>query len=124
MWDGLSVRGVMDRFRLMLCTSLSEDASEELGIEICCPDTANPSSHIDSYLGVKSEVLDLDSPISTALGLMGDSGGPMYANIEGLDYIIGIASIGVGCARPYHPGIFTRVSYYLDWIKKHVYLNS
>eukprot|EP00985_Skeletonema_marinoi_P015738 scaffold8222_cov88-Skeletonema_marinoi.AAC.1 len=54
----------------------------------------------------------------------GDSGGPlgMLASDEGDrcadPILVGIASWGYGCADPDYPGVYTRVSYYADWIKE------
>ena len=52
----------------------------------------------------------------------GDSGGPMMlASDEGDPIQVGITSWGYGgyeCANPNYPGVYTRVSYYADWIKK------
>lgn len=44
----------------------------------------------------------------------GDSGGPMVC--EG-GYLCGIVSWGYGCARPEYFGVYTQVSYFVDWIQ-------
>lgn len=51
----------------------------------------------------------------------GDSGGPLYVYAgEGDElraWLVGIVSRGVGCANFNKPGIYTRVTRFLDWIK-------
>lgn len=46
----------------------------------------------------------------------GDGGGPL--TVDGL--LIGIVSWGQGCGRKPLPGVYTRVSYYVEWISKTV----
>merc|ERR1712168_1050289 len=46
----------------------------------------------------------------------GDSGGPFFAGEPGSEELIGIVSWGIGCARKGYPGVYTEVSYFVDWI--------
>ena len=48
----------------------------------------------------------------------GDSGGPMTLRdpSSGRVQLVGIVSSGVGCGHPKFPGVYTRVSMYVDWI--------
>ena len=48
----------------------------------------------------------------------GDSGGPMVVrDIDDTEWmLVGITSWGNGCAEPGYPGVYSRVSYFLDWI--------
>ncbi|XP_053956323.1 trypsin-2 [Anastrepha ludens] len=43
-----------------------------------------------------------------------DSGGPLIMKNQ---ILVGIVSTGIGCARPGLPGIYTRVSKYVNWIE-------
>ncbi|CAF1310617.1 unnamed protein product [Adineta steineri] len=48
----------------------------------------------------------------------GDSGGPIHQWLDDHWEQVGIVSYGTGCAAATNPGIYTRLSYYHDWIQK------
>lgn len=55
----------------------------------------------------------------------GDSGGPLMIPTGRLSeptvyYQIGIVSYGIGCARADVPGVYTRVSSFVEWIEEKV----
>lgn len=59
----------------------------------------------------------------------GDSGGPMQIMEESVDCIhnfplhkiVGVTSFGRDCGRKMSPGVYTRVSAYIDWIERIVW---
>ncbi|GFT73387.1 clotting factor B [Nephila pilipes] len=48
----------------------------------------------------------------------GDSGGPLQCQVNGKYYVAGITSFGSGCAKEGYPDIYTRVSYFADWVEE------
>lgn len=50
----------------------------------------------------------------------GDSGGPLLYKLADHWAVIGVVSTGIGCARPLLPGLYSRVSSYVDWISRYL----
>ncbi|XP_032522648.2 proclotting enzyme [Danaus plexippus] len=50
----------------------------------------------------------------------GDSGGPLMLQIQGRWTQIGVVSFGNKCGEPGYPGVYTRVTHYLGWLKNNL----
>lgn len=73
--------------------------------------------------GIVDSQLCAGDSISEKDTCQGDSGGPIFANTTNerqvVFHIVGITSFGKACAL--QPGVYTRVSHYLDWIESIVW---
>lgn len=47
---------------------------------------------------------------------IGDSGGPLFRTYDGVAYIVGVVSWGWGCGRQGYPGVYARVSKFLEFV--------
>jgi secreted trypsin-like serine protease len=77
------------------------------------------AGHLDGSSGTCVVLLHRSATDTfSRLLFQGDSGGPLQcATPDGRWMLAGITSFGSGCAKPGFPDVYTRLSYYLPWIK-------
>ncbi|KAM9277730.1 LOW QUALITY PROTEIN: enteropeptidase [Cariama cristata] len=51
----------------------------------------------------------------------GDSGGPLTSEDGNKWFLVGVVSFGYECALPKRPGVYVRVTMFVDWIRKIIY---
>jgi len=71
----------------------------------------------DSCQGKRSKVF---SQLNLIFAFKGDSGGPIHQWLDDHWEQVGIVSFGIGCGLANNPGIYTRLSYYYDWIQSNL----
>ena len=110
--------------------SLEEDSTKHPNIlqEVTLPVITNAEckSKYDVYVNngirygdlITSRTLCAGYPHGGKDSCQGDSGGPGIWRDSGRTYLIGVVSWGIGCGRPEFPGVYTRVTAYMDWIQQ------
>ena len=77
-----------------------------------------PITTQSNYGGISSDMIMAGYSSGGYDSCQGDSGGPMVVLADdGQTYMqVGVVSWGSGCAEPNYPGVYARVSYFIDWI--------
>ncbi|XP_009282561.1 PREDICTED: transmembrane protease serine 9 [Aptenodytes forsteri] len=72
---------------------------------------------------ISSRMVCAGFPQGTVDSCSGDAGGPLACKeSSGKWFLAGITSWGYGCARPYFPGVYTKVTAVQGWIAQHLKL--
>ena len=93
--------------------------NNKIYIYISCKCDTNRAGHFhpDAHA---SRPVACDVIVMTFLSSQGDSGGPLVCPASDGAYVLhGVTSWGFGCADPYHPGVYARVSALMDWVDEH-----
>ncbi|CAG2121751.1 unnamed protein product, partial [Medioppia subpectinata] len=67
---------------------------------------------------ISDQMLCAGNPRGGKDSCQGDSGGPLMLQGPNQRWmIIGVVSWGIKCGEPNQPGVYTRISKYIDWIR-------
>lgn len=50
--------------------------------------------------------------------LQGDSGGPLVCQNDGVWTLVGVVSWGSSWCNPFSPGVYTRVTKFIPWVRE------
>ncbi|HMZ08398.1 MAG TPA: trypsin-like serine protease [Anaerolineales bacterium] len=94
----------------------------EVSVPIYDNSVCNDASHYNGPITGNMLCAGLDAGGQDSC--QGDSGGPLVI-LDGSQYkLAGVVSWGIGCAEPMLPGVYTRVSNYVDWINTYAPTSS
>jgi len=74
------------------------------------------ASYSSSGIAVVDSMICAGLPEGGKDSCQGDSGGP-FIDAESKT-LLGVVSWGIGCGRAGYPGVYTQVSYFIDWIQE------
>eukprot|EP00952_Eustigmatos_sp_NYUAD-ZCMA_P012992 51879-Eustigmatos_ZCMA.PRE.1 len=77
-----------------------------------------PGMNITNNMLLAADFRDPHNPNDNVDSCQGDSGGPLFAAYP-TPQLVGIVSWGIGCALDDAPGVYTRVSRFVEWIISH-----
>lgn len=80
---------------------------------VTLPIMSNANCNKSYEEGIEDQQLCAGLPEGGCDSCNSDSGGPLV--VDGV--LHGIVSWGKGCARPHYPGVYTRVSHFVNWIR-------
>ncbi|EHB06080.1 Testicular serine protease 2 [Heterocephalus glaber] len=107
-----------DRF-LPALFQLQEGELILISNEQCAAEYMHPSGVQDpSEFQVKEDMLCAAEYRMGRSICRGDSGGPLVCPVQGVWYLMGVASWSAECVAPVGPNIFSRITYFINWIQE------
>ncbi|KYN28212.1 PREDICTED: trypsin 3A1-like [Trachymyrmex cornetzi] len=86
-----------------------------------CDQAGYAKDRITENMFCAGYILHPEGAIGGRDACFGDSGGPLHVKgIYGQLEVVGLVSWGRGCGRPHFPGIFTKLTNYIGWLKDHL----
>lgn len=100
-------------------TSFNGSVSNQLNsatVSVLTPPGVNSCGSYGSSFQANDDIC-AGSPSGGVDTCQGDSGGPLVVTEGGVPLLAGVTSVGNECALPNFPGIYTRVTTYISWIR-------
>lgn len=91
--------------------------------KVAVPLVSNTTCNANYDGGITDRMVCAGLPQGGIDSCQGDSGGPLFIENQGTPLLIGIVSMGEGCAWPNYPGIYTHVANLYPWIATYVPLD-
>ena len=109
-WGAIEYNNAFDA---LYPTLLQEAAVPLVSNEVCNSPESYDGIIADSHVCAGFEEGGIDA-------CAGDSGGPLYLDIDGIQTQVGITSFGIGCGLPNFYGIYTSVSHQIAWLNEFI----
>ncbi|XP_062993667.1 serine protease 33-like [Elgaria multicarinata webbii] len=105
---------------------------QELEVPILDVDKCDKMYHNDSdtdtetetvpkgYRLIYNDMICAGYPEGKKDSCQGDSGGPLACKQNDTWFLAGVVSFGFSCSEPNRPGVYTRVTSYMDWIQNNM----
>ncbi len=90
----------------------------EVSVPVVSPEICNSPASYNGLLGEGQVCAGL--PQGGKDSCVGDSGGPLMVQQDGVYRQIGLVSYGRGCAEPGFYGVYTRLAFYETWINEFI----
>ncbi|KAM9689908.1 serine protease 40-like [Dama dama] len=81
-----------------------------------CESILKPPETSNQTIAIKDSMLCAADSLTGKSVCRGDSGGPLVCKLNDTWYLMGLSSFSTPCEKPIGPSIFTKVSYYNQWI--------
>ncbi|XP_032119890.1 serine protease 40 [Sapajus apella] len=78
----------------------------------------HPSQSSSSDYSIQEDMLCAGDLITGKAICQGDSGGPLVCPLNGTWFLMGLSSWSMDCRPPVGPSVFTRLSYFTNWISQ------
>ncbi|XP_048458982.1 transmembrane protease serine 3-like [Rhincodon typus] len=108
---------------------LTDEGADEISVSLMEAQVPLISNHVCSrpeiyYKRISSRMICAGYLQGGIDSCQGDSGGPLACKENNAWKLVGITSWGAGCANQNKPGVYARVTEYLDWIHKQMEVHT